>query len=56
MASDYPFERIIGVELIPELHRTTQKNIASYSHACQRCQQIETLCMDARILNSRKGR
>jgi hypothetical protein len=48
MASDYPFQRIIGVEFRPELHRAAQKNIAGYSNDRQRCRQIETLCMDAR--------
>src|SRR5437868_1829259 len=48
MASDYPFQRIIGVEFMPELHRAAQKNISSYSNDRQRCRQIETLCMDAR--------
>jgi SAM-dependent methyltransferase len=48
MASDYPFKRIIGVEFMPELHRTAQKNIAGYPNDRQQCRQIETLCMDAR--------
>jgi hypothetical protein len=48
MASDYPFKRIIGVEFMPELHRTAQKNIANYSNDREQCRQIETLCMDAR--------
>lgn len=48
MASDYPFQKIVGVELMPELHRAAQKNIAGYSKDGQQCRQIETLCMDAR--------
>jgi hypothetical protein len=48
MASDYPFNRIIGVEFMPDLARSSQKNVASYSNDRQRCRQIETLCMDAR--------
>lgn len=48
MASEYPFQRIVGVEFMPELHRAVQKNIANYSNDRQRCRQIETLCMDAR--------
>jgi SAM-dependent methyltransferase len=48
MASDYPFQRIIGVELMPELHRAAQKNIASYSNDRQQCRQIGAICMDAR--------
>jgi hypothetical protein len=48
MASNYSFKKIIGVEFMPELHRAAQENIAGFSNACQRCRQIETLCMDAR--------
>ncbi|HET8891983.1 MAG TPA: class I SAM-dependent methyltransferase [Candidatus Angelobacter sp.] len=48
MASDYPLKRIIGVEFMPELHRTAQKNISWFASGRQRCRQIETLCMDAR--------
>jgi SAM-dependent methyltransferase len=48
MASDYPFKRIIGVEIMPELHRAAQKNITSYSNDRQQCRQIESLCIDAR--------
>ena len=48
MASDYPFQKIIGVEFMPGLHRAAQKNIARYSNDRQRSRQIETVCMDAR--------
>jgi SAM-dependent methyltransferase len=47
MASDYPFQRIVGVELMPDLHRAAQKNIANYSSDHQQCHKIEGLCMDA---------
>ncbi|MGA7382698.1 MAG: class I SAM-dependent methyltransferase [Terriglobales bacterium] len=48
MASDYPFRRIVGVELLPELHRVAQDNIAKYKPDSQRCLVIESLCGDAR--------
>jgi SAM-dependent methyltransferase len=48
MASDYPFQRIVGVEFMPELHRAAQKNIDGYSSTRQQCRQIEAVCMDAR--------
>jgi hypothetical protein len=48
MASHSPFRRIVGVELLPELHAIAQKNIATYSSAQQRCKSIESVCMDAR--------
>lgn len=48
MASDYPFNKIVGVELMPDLHRAAQKNIAGYSSDRQRCRRIEAVRMDAR--------
>jgi SAM-dependent methyltransferase len=48
MASDYPFQRIIGVEFMPELHCVAIKNVASYSNNHQRCRHIEAVCLDAR--------
>jgi SAM-dependent methyltransferase len=48
MASDYSFQRIVGVEFMPDLHRAAQRNAASYSNDRQRCRRIETLCVDAR--------
>jgi hypothetical protein len=47
MASDYPFQRIVGVEFMPDLHRAAQKNISSYSNDRRRCRQLEAVCMDA---------
>jgi SAM-dependent methyltransferase len=48
MASDYPFRRIIGVELLPELHRVAQENIRKYKSSSQRCFALESICADAR--------
>jgi hypothetical protein len=48
MASDYPFQKIVGVEFMPELCRAAQKNIAGYTSDCQQCRHMEVLCMDAR--------
>jgi len=47
MASDYPFRRIVGVELLPALHRIAQQNLASYKSDSQRCFTIESICADA---------
>jgi SAM-dependent methyltransferase len=48
MASEYPFMRIVGVELIAELHRAAEENIRAYRSATQRCVQIESVLADAR--------
>lgn len=47
MASDWPFRRIIGVELLPVLHRTAQVNIRKYQCPAQQCGAIESICGDA---------
>jgi hypothetical protein len=48
MASDYPFQRIVGVEFMPDLYRAAQENIARYSSDRQQCRRVEAFCMDAR--------
>jgi hypothetical protein len=47
MASDYPFRRILGVELLPALHRIALENLAQYKNAAQKCFAMESLCADA---------
>jgi len=47
MASEYPFKKIVGVELIAELHRAAVENIRVYRSATQRCRQIVAVCADA---------
>ena len=47
MASEHPFRRIIGVEILPELHRAAEQNIRAYSSPTQRCSEIESICADA---------
>jgi SAM-dependent methyltransferase len=48
MASEYNFRKIIGVELIPELHHAAQANIVAYQHGEPHPVPIDSLCMDAR--------
>jgi hypothetical protein len=48
MASDYPFRRILGVELLPELHRIAQENIRVYTSEAQACCAMESIWADAR--------
>jgi SAM-dependent methyltransferase len=47
MASDYPFRRIIGVELLPALHQIAQQNLRQYKSAAQKCFALESICADA---------
>jgi len=55
MASDYAFQRIIGIELLEELHEAAQHNIASYHSKQQRCFDIETTSADARAFQFPPG-
>lgn len=47
MASDYPFRRIIGVELLPGLNRIARENLAVYKNETQKCFTMESRCEDA---------
>ena len=47
MASEYPFRRIAGIELLPSLHAIAQENILKYKSDSQKCFAIESICGDA---------
>ena len=55
MASEYPFRRIVGVEILPELHRAAEENIANYQSTTQQCTQVESVCADAREFELPEG-
>ena len=48
MAAMYPFGRIVGVEVQPELHAIARRNLEIFSRPGQLCRRIESLCADAR--------
>lgn len=47
MASDYPFRRILGIDLLPALHQTAQENLSNYKSESQKCFALESICADA---------
>lgn len=47
MASDYPFLRIVGVELLPALNLAAGDNLGKYRSELQKCFAIESICGDA---------
>src|SRR6204780_3954760 len=47
MGSDYPFRRIVGVELLPALHEAAQENLSKYRGESQKCFALESICADA---------
>jgi hypothetical protein len=46
-ASDYPFARIIGIELSPILSQIAEENIRRYQNPRQRCTALDSICADA---------
>ncbi len=48
LASDLPFRRILGIELLPELHAVAEENLRRYRSERQQCFDLRSLCMDAR--------
>src|ERR1700682_5213315 len=48
MASDYPFRRIVGIELFPDLQRLGQENLSQYKSDSQPCFAVESILGDAR--------
>jgi hypothetical protein len=47
LAADYPFRRILGIELLPALHRVAQENINKYKSDSQQCFAMDCLLGDA---------
>lgn len=46
MASEFPFKRVIGVELSEELHTVAQRNIHTF-RGNRQCCDVESICCDA---------
>jgi len=51
MAADYPFRRILGVELLPELHQAALENLNQYRSDSQKCFALEAIGSDATQFN-----
>jgi SAM-dependent methyltransferase len=47
IASEYPFRRIIGVEISPQLSAIARQNIARYQPTSRRCRDVEVHTGDA---------
>jgi len=47
MASDYPFRRVVGVELLPALHHVAVDNLNKYHSESQKCFVLESIFADA---------
>jgi len=47
VASEFPFMKIVGIELSHELHRIAEENIRRYQSASQQCTAFSLHCMNA---------
>lgn len=47
MASDYPFQKIVGVEFLPSLHEIAEQNLGEYKSESQKCFALESILGDA---------
>lgn len=47
LASEYGFQKVVGIEFAEELHRKSNENVAIYELYTQKSSNIETFCMDA---------
>jgi SAM-dependent methyltransferase len=47
MASEFSFQRIVGVEIVPALHRAAEQNIAAYRSGTRQCAAVESTLVDA---------
>ena len=47
IASEFPFARIVGIELSEHLPRIAEENVARYKPATQRCATFDLRCMNA---------
>ena len=47
VASEFPFAKIVGIELSDNLHRIAEENVKRYKSATQQCVVFDLKCMDA---------
>jgi SAM-dependent methyltransferase len=47
LAAEFPFKRIVGVELSPALHQIGQHNCRTFRSRTQACTMIDLICADA---------
>jgi hypothetical protein len=47
VASEFPFKKIVGIELSDQLHRVAEENVRLYKPASQQCADFDLKCMNA---------
>ena len=48
LASNFPFQQVLGVEFIPELQEIATRNISVYQPPTRRCQDVQCILSDVR--------
>lgn len=47
VASEFPFQRVIGVEFAIELHQIAEQNLKRFKSSARRCESVQSVCADA---------
>ena len=47
LAAEYPFRRVVGVELLPDLNAVAEENIRKFLNDKRACVEIQAICGDA---------
>lgn len=47
IASEFPFKKIVGIELSEQLHQIAEENVKRFRPATQKCTTFDLHCMDA---------
>lgn len=47
LAAEFPFRKVLGVEISHHLHRIAEQNIRNYRNPAVKCADVESLCADA---------
>jgi len=46
LASEFPFQKIVGVDFSSELNAIAQQNFRTYKSTTQRCKDVKIICAD----------
>jgi SAM-dependent methyltransferase len=55
VASEFPFQKIVGIEFAPPLAEVAQQNVKTYRSHSRRCDDFAILCADATTYTLPKG-
>ena len=47
LASEFPYNKIIGVEISQQVHRIAEKNFETWNNPKQKCWDLQSICIDA---------